>query len=254
MKVETYSGLMDIAIVMAADDGVAVVMVVMMVMMVIMVVVMVVIMVMMVVVVMVVMMVMMVVVMTMMVMMVMVVMVVMMVMVVVLMVMMVIMVVVMVMMVRVVVVMVVMVMVVIMVMIVVMVVMVMVVMVTKKTSTRMVTAANTVVPMSRILMILIMINIRGRLSVILSRGPFFGKRVHENEKSGRRQGLIRGNAAQAVCKPHCLPCCMPGVKLRRLRALLFQQHFHSLNINSLRPIQRGDHSCQIHHELQALVG
>ena len=239
MKVETYSGLMDIAIVMAADDGVAVVMVVMMVMMVIMVVVMVVIMVMMVVVVMVVMMVMMVVVMTMMMMMVMVVMVVMMVMVVVLMVMMVIMVVVMVMMVRVVVV---------------MVVMVMVVMVTKKTSTRMVTAANTVVPMSRILMILIMINIRGRLSVILSRGPFFGKRVHENEKSGRRQGLIRGNAAQAVCKPHCLPCCMPGVKLRRLRALLFQQHFHSLNINSLRPIQRGDHSCQIHHELQALVG
>ena len=236
MKVETYSGLMDIAIVMAADDGVAVVMVVMMV---IMVVVMVVIMVMMVVVVMVVMMVMMVVVRTMMVMMVMVVMVVMMVMVVVLMVMMVIMVVVMVMMVRVVVV---------------MVVMVMVVMVTKKTSTRMVTAANTVVPMSRILMILIMINIRGRLSVILSRGPFFGKRVHENEKSGRRQGLIRGNAAQAVCKPHCLPCCMPGVKLRRLRALLFQQHFHSLNINSLRPIQRGDHSCQIHHELQALVG
>ena len=41
-------------------------------------------------------------------------------------------------------------------------------------------------------MIVIMIKIRGRLSVILSQGPFFGKRDGENDKSGRRRDRSEG--------------------------------------------------------------
>lgn len=94
---------------------------------------------------------------------------------------------------------------------------------TALTRTMVTTLLITALPMSEASMAVIMKTTRGPLGVIISRGPFFGKRVEVMKSlEGDREQRARSSRSM---QSHCPPCCMLGAELPGLRALLFQQHF-----------------------------
>lgn len=112
---------------------------------------------------------------------------------------------------------------------------------TALTRTMVTTLLITVLPMSEASMAVIMITTRGRLGVIISRGPFFGKRVEVMKSlEGDREQRARSSRSMQVTLSSLLHA---GSKTAGITGFAVSTAF--LNINSLRPRSSGgDHSCR----------
>lgn len=81
----------------------------------------------------------------------------------------------------------------------------------------------------------VMTAVEGDLVSSFLSGPSLGRESEIMKSLLGDRGCGGGRAAGGVGLAHCLPCCMLGAKLPGLRGLRVQQHFHSLNIESLGP-------------------